>query len=200
MLDRRFNVLPEEGFAALRPSVVSRVRDAARRACGESFPALFQGVAPRLLTECLARISADEGTVWLIDEARAALVPRHNTGPRSHEFVGILRQPLDRGLVSVVIASEQSICENDVYRNERQDKTVDRTLGQLTCSMLAVPLAFSSELRGVISAVKLKAPDSTVADPPGFTADDLRFAELTAAAIGALLDARLLELCLGLDA
>jgi len=196
---RRFNVLPEEGFAPLRPGVIARVQDAARRACGTSFSGLFQGNAQRLLTQCFCRIGADEGTVWLIDESREALVPRFNSGPRSSELVGVLRQPIDRGMISLAFASEQSICENDLYRNERQDKTVDQTLGQLTCAMLAVPLAFGREMRGVISAVKLKAPDSTAPDPPGFSGEDLRFAELVTTTVGCLLDAKLLELCLGLD-
>jgi len=69
----------------------------------------------------------------------------------------------------------------------------------LTCAMLAVPLAFGREMRGVISAVKLKAPDSTAPDPPGFSGEDLRFAELVTTTVGCLLDAKLLELCLGLD-
>ena len=199
MPERRFNVLPEEGFAALRPSVILRFRDAARRACGESFQALFQGTAERLLTETLARIGAHEGTIWLIDDSRQALVPRFNSGPKAAEMVGVLRQPLDRGMISLAFASEQSICENDVYRSERQDRTVDLTLRQLTCAMLAVPLAFGREVRGVISAVKLKPHESSASDPSGFTSDDLRFAEVVTSAIASLLDSRILELCLGLE-
>jgi len=183
----------------MRTSVIARHRDAARRACGESFVALFHGNAQRLLAECFARIGADEGTVWLLDDADKALVPRFNSGPRAHELVGVLRQPLDRGMVSMVFASAQSVCENDVYRNELQDKTVDRTLGQLTCAMLVVPLVFGRELRGVVSAVKLKPPDSGLPDPAGFSGEDLRFSELIVSTIGCLLDAKLLELCLGLE-
>ena len=64
MPDRRFNVLPEEGFAPLRPAVIARWRDAARRACGESFEALFQGIAPQLLTRLWAPapLAADDAT------------------------------------------------------------------------------------------------------------------------------------------
>jgi len=199
MPQRRFNVLPEEGFAPLRPAVIARVRDAARRACGDSFTSLFQGNSQRVLTQCFCRIGADEGTVWLIDEAREVLIPQFNSGPKSAELVGVLRQPLDRGMISLAFASEQPICENDVYRNEQQDKTVDRALSQLTCAMLAVPLAFGRELRGVISAVKLKSPQSDRPDPPGFSGDDLRFAELVTSTVGCLLDFKLLELCLGLE-
>ena len=199
MPDRRFNVLPEEGFAALRPSVIARLRDAATRACGASFDALFPGTARRLLAECFARIGAHEGSVWLIDDAREALVPRFNSGPKAQELVGILRQPLDRGIISLAFVSEQSICENDVYRNDRQDRTVDEKLGQLTCAMLAVPIVFGREMRGVISAVKLKSRDSNIPDPIAFSGEDLRFAELVTSIVGCLLDAKLLELCLGLD-
>jgi hypothetical protein len=199
MPEHRFNVLPEEGFAPLRPAVIARWRDAAQRACGEPFGALFQGIAPQLLTQCFSRIGAHEGTVWLIDESRKALVPRFNSGPKATEIVGVLRQPIDKGMVSLVFASERSLCENDVYRNDRQDRTVDEKLRQLTCAMLAIPLVFGREMRGVISAVKLKAPGSDAPDPPGFSTDDLAFGELVASTVGWLLDKRLLELCLGLQ-
>jgi hypothetical protein len=196
---RRFNVLPEEGFAPMRTAVIARLRDAARRACGESFTALFQGNPQRLLAECFSRIEADEGTVWLVDYADSKLVPRFNSGPRANEIIGALRQPLDRGMVSMVFASAQSVCENDVYRNELQDKTVDRTLGQVTCAMLVVPLMFGREQRGVVSAVKLKTPDSGLPDPVGFSSEDLRYCELIVSTMGCLLEAKLLELCLGLE-
>jgi len=199
MPERRFNVLPEEGFAALRPLVIARIRDTARRACGELFEALLPGNARRLLTECFVRIGAHEGTVWLIDDAREALVPRFNSGPKAQDLVGVLRQPLDRGIISLAFVSEQSICENDVYRNDRQDRTIDEKLDQLTCAMLAVPIVFGREMRGVISAVKLKARESDTADPIGFSSEDLRFAELVTSTVGCLLDAKLLELCLGLE-
>jgi len=199
MPERRFNVLPEEGFAALRPLVIARIRDTAKRACGELFEALLPGNARRLLTECFVRIGAHEGTVWLIDDAREALVPRFNSGPKAQDLVGVFRQPLDRGIISLAFVSEQSICENDVYRNDRQDRTVDEKLDQLTCAMLAVPIAFGRELRGVVSAVKLKARDSKTPDPVGFSSGDLRFAELVTSIIGCLLDAKLVELCLALE-
>jgi hypothetical protein len=49
--------------------------------------------------------------VWLIDDAREALVPRFNSGPKAQDLVGVLRQPLDRGIISLAFVSEQSICE-----------------------------------------------------------------------------------------
>ncbi len=127
----------------------------------------------RRLQEVFAGVSASEGTIWLLDEARQALVPVWNSGPHAADFVGKHRQPVESGLIGLVCATEQAICENAVYRHAGQDPTLDRTLGLLTCAMIAVPFRIQGELRGVVSCVKLKKADSTEPDPPPFTPADL---------------------------
>jgi len=117
-------------------------------------------------------IGADEGTLWLLDEEKEELVPVWNSGPHAEEFVGKHRQPLSAGLISVVCLTEQALCENEVYRHAGQDPTLDRRLGVLTCSMMAVPLRAGGELRGVVSCVKLKKRTGDP-DPSGFSQSDL---------------------------
>ena len=46
-----------------------------------------------------------------------------------------------QGIISMVYGNEQAFCENEVYRNADQDKTLDQKLNVLTCGMIAVPLA-----------------------------------------------------------
>ncbi len=136
------------------------------------------------LESAFARVRADEGTLWLLDEEQAHLVPAWNSGPDAASFVGRFRQPLSRGLVSLVCIGGQPLCENDVSRNTRQDASLDRQLGKLTCAMIAVPLRVRGEIRGVVSCVKLKARDAAGPDPAGFTAEDLQTVSGAAEAAG----------------
>jgi hypothetical protein len=126
------------------------------------------------LDDAFRSAGADEGTLWLLDEPKAFLVPVWNSGPDADKIVGQYRQPLTAGLISLTCISQQALCENGVYRNAKQDPTLDRSLGKRTCSMIAVPFCHQGEIRGVVSCVKLTADGPDQADPPGFTPGDLR--------------------------
>lgn len=199
MSDGHFPILPDEGLSGLRPTLLERLRLAARETCDASFDAVFDPGMLALLLKGFDQVGADEGTIWLIDNSRTTLVPRFNSGPRAEGFVGIHRQPLSKGMISMVVATEQPICENEVYKNARQDKEVDRRLGLRTCAMIAVPLVFCGEIRGVLSCVQVRQSESDDPDPPGFTSDHLIQMQLTANLIGRLLEARLQSHCLGLS-
>jgi hypothetical protein len=194
----RFTMLPETGFAPLRPGVEARLAEAARQTCGEGFDSVFDGAMRALLTDCFTRIGGHEGTVWLFDASREALIPRFNTGANAAEFVGSFRQSLRSGMISMVAVMAQAICENDVHKNARQDKALDERLALETCSMLAVPFYFVGQGRGVISCVQLRRTGSTE-QCGGFSADDLLALQFTASILSRLIEARLLALCLGLE-
>ena len=162
------------------------------------FEEFFNVTMRGALLEGLSSATAHEGTVWLLDSAERALVPRFNNGPNAENFVGVFRQSLTAGMISMVVATEQPICENEVHKHGRYDRTLDRKLGLLTCSMLAVPLYFAGQLRGVISAVRLKCSDDGAVDPPGFSPADLRALQLTADVLERLIEHELLTLSLGL--
>lgn len=195
----RFTVIPEERFAELRSSIQTRLKTAAALACGEYFRSLLDPGITGLMECAFRNVGAHEGTVWLLNDAKDALVPRFNTGQRAHEFVGRYHHPLTSGFVSVVFHTEQPLCENGVYRSARHDKTLDLKLGLHTCAMIAVPLTFCGELRGVISCVQIKSAAGDEPDPPGFTDKDLGAVQLVASAIGRLIEAKLVRLCLGIE-
>jgi GAF domain-containing protein len=189
-------VLPDERFASLLPAVDERVRTAARMLTAESFPNVLDTPVRHTLLRGFEASGADEGTVWLADEPPANLVAAFNSGPRAEEIVLHYVQSLAKGMISLVFASEQPICENAVYKNERQDKKLDQKLGVLTVAMMAVPLYFGRELRGVVSCVKLK--DAEVeADPTPFSPDDLRTLQAATDALSRLIDHRLLSASIG---
>jgi hypothetical protein len=149
---------------------------------------LTQSVAAALLefhhlqcTQCIAEVlrkafdavGANEGTIWLLDEKQEALVPVWSSGPYGERFVGIHRQPLTAGLMSLICVTEQGLCENSVYQNAQQDPTLDRRLGVLTCAMIAVPLRFGDAIHGGVSCVRLKPADAAAPEPPPFSVEDL---------------------------
>lgn len=197
MSDGRFPILPDENLAGLRPALLARLRAAATEACNSSFDVVFDAGMRALVLTAFRLVGADEGTIWLIDSSGEVLVPRFNSGPHAEGFVGVHRQPLSKGMISMVVATEQPICENEVYKNARQDKAVDQKLGLRTCAMIAVPLVFSGELRGVISCVQVRPGNSQDPDPPGFTHEHLVQIQLASNLLGRLLEARLLSHCLG---
>jgi hypothetical protein len=120
----------------------------------------------RVVMESLA---ADSMSVWIADLAEKNLVVTHSEPDPS--FVG-WAQPLSEGLVSLAYASEQSLCENQVYLNTKHSKRVDDALGQVTTALIATPFYFGGKVQGVVSCVQLKKV-SDAPDPPGFTARGL---------------------------
>ena len=189
-------VLPDERLLALRPELLAALRDAAREVSGGAFAEFFDAPMRSLLVETFDRAGAHEGTVWLLDTERAALIPRYNSGPHAERFVGTFRQSVRAGMIGMVAATEQPVCENEVCKNERQDRTLDEQLQLRTWAMLAVPFYFFGELRGVISCVQFQSTDST---PAGFSGEHLHGLQLTAGVLTRLIEHRLFALCLGLD-
>lgn len=193
-------LLPDERLLALRPALLGVLHEAAREISGDAFGAFLGKSMQSLLCETFRRVGAHEGTVWLLDETKSALVPQFNSGAQAERFVGRFRQSLGSGMISMVAATEQSICENEVCRNQRQDQRLDKELSVKTWAMLAVPFSYFGELRGVISCVQLIPAESAESLPPGFSPHHLGELQQVAGLLSRLIEYRLLAQCLGLDA
>jgi hypothetical protein len=193
------SIVPDDRIAALRPVLDARIEEAATLMCGEGFGDFFDPQMRAVFCGCVAAGGAHEGTVWLLDQSHAALVPRFNTGPNAASFVNIFRQNLGTGLISTVVATEQPMCENAVDRNPLQDKTLDRKLGVQTSAMLATPFYFAGALRGVLSAVLLTRDGEPAPELSGFSTSALDKLQLNATILAQLIERRLLGLTLGLE-
>ncbi len=123
----------------------------------------FDPVGRRVLLDGFDQVEADEGTLWIVNPSAPELLPVFNSGPHAADFTGRFRQPLDRGVVSLVFHSGQPYCENDVGKNQSHDRTIDETLKQVTSAMIAVPLFFGNRPRGVVSCVRLESGEFEVA-------------------------------------
>jgi len=199
-MGERYTHLQDARLVAVQSLVTERVRELAALAGAGGFDEFFDSTMRALVVENLRAIGAHEGTVWLLDETRSFLIPRFNNGPHAANFVNRFRQSLRAGMISMVVATEQPICENDVHRNQQHDQTLDRELALQTCAMLATPLYFGGELRGVLSAVQLKPVAFAAPEPPGFTPQHLETLQLTASVLARLVDQVLYTLTLGLEA
>ncbi len=199
MNEGRFTVLPETRLKALRPEIEHWLREAAAQCCSGGFDELFDAAMRTLLSDCFRRIGADEGTVWLLDDHSEFLIPRYNSGPNAARFVGQHRQSVGTGMICMVLATEQSICENEVHRNTLQDTQLDEKLAVRTCAMLAVPLAFIGEIRGVVSCVQLTKASGDADAKPGFRPHHLATFESTVGIISRLVEARLISICLDME-
>ena len=196
-MSSRFNLQPDQRFSSLREHLNERVREAAGALAAETFADLFDPLMRLTTQDAFDAVQAHEGTIWLLDTPEEFLVPAYNTGPNADQLVNRFRQPLTSGLISLVFRNGQSFCENEVYRNAQQDTTLDSKLKVLTCAMIAVPLYFAQNVRGVISCVQLKAADTAVPDPPGFPPSAIHRIETLSATLGRLLDLTLVGTTVG---
>lgn len=203
MTPTRANFLPEPRFVPLRPALQEHLSKLGAAVRPENFLSICDEMLLKLLKESFQRIQADEGSIWLLDAEKQNLIATYNSGSRSEEIVGF-KQPITRGIISLVVASEHPFVENNVYKNDKQDKSLDKKLGKLTYAMIAVPLYFLNEVRGVISCVQLqdfKMEEGKVVPqeptPPGFRPPELDTVQTMAAVVRDLIDYRLLGTAIG---
>jgi len=199
----RANFLPEPRFLPLRPALQEHLAKVGNAITPENFLSICDDVLLKVLKETFERISADEGSIWLIDRDHKVLVATYNVGPNSDKIVGF-KNPLSKGIISLVVASENAFIENQVYKNRSHSAELNKKLGKTTYAMIAVPLYFLNQVRGVISCVQLldvlveegqAAPVGRT--PPGFSPRDLNAVQTTAAVIRNLIDFRLLGTAVG---
>ncbi len=193
----RLNFLLDPELKRLGEQLAERLKTIA----GEVEPAQYRAWAAPilrgLLNSTFREVGATEGALWLADTAHENLVPVYSNGANAEHFLDTVSQPLSSGLISMVFATQQPFCENEVYKNERHAARVDQLMGQVTCAMIAVPVFFAEDVRGVISCVRTKAPDATGPDPPGFGIEDMQQIELAAEIARRLVEHRLIATSVG---
>ncbi len=196
-MSTRLNILPDPAFQDLQPVLAERLERIGARVHAEQFGSLLDPLLHQVLEQGFAAAGAHEGTVWLLDEPGAHLVPAYNTGPQALKLVGRFKQPLNAGLICMVFASEQPFLENEVWKNSQQSKLLDDLLQVQTCAMIAVPFYFLRACRGVVSCVQLKRPGSPEPLPPGFRPEHLAGIQATTALVSQLIEYKLLSRAVG---
>jgi hypothetical protein len=164
-LSTRLNILPDPAFVDLKAALSERLERIAGGLQPEQFGSLLDPLMRQTIETGFAEAGADEGTVWLLDQAGEYLVPAWNTGPHADRLVGKFKQPLKAGLICMVFSSEQPFLENEVWKNSRQSKLLDSMLAVETSAMIAVPFYFLRACRGVVSCVKLNNAKREASSP-----------------------------------
>ena len=193
----RLVILPDPRLEPVRLVLPEAVRAAAGLVTPANFENILDPVIHGVLTGSFKQAGAHEGSIWLADEAGENLVIAFNSGANARDLVNRFKQPLASGMISLVFASEQPLCEHDVYRNQSHDPSLDKRLQVRTCSMIAVPFYFAQRTRGVLTCVQLKPAGVESPEPPGFTGESLKAIGLGAAILSRLLDHQLLKAVLG---
>ena len=197
-MSNNLNMPPMRGLEELQSALfehLSRVGGAVR---AEGFSSMLDPLMRRTLERGFAEAGADEGTVWLLDQAGENLVPAFNNGPDAGKFVGHFKQPLNRGLICMVFASEQPFLENEILKNPRQSKALDHLLHVQTCAMIAVPFPLLRACRGVVSCVRLKKPEAPEPHPaPEFRPEHLSAIQQATTLLSRLLELKLLAQAIG---
>ena len=205
-MSTRLNFLPDERFAPLRTPLKERLQKMADLIVPENFPSLLDFRTGNVLRDVYATVRADEGSLWLLDQAKENLVISYNSGPNAANIVGF-KQPLTSGIVSTAFVSEQGFAENEVYRNELHSGLLDEKLHVTTYAMIVAPFYILNACRGVISCVQLinvrheggrAVPAAQT--PSGFGMESLDAVKRAALILTDLINYRLLRSAIGWEA
>lgn len=189
------SIQPDPVLSRNSATIEQRLAEVASELTAEDLEQLLGAAGREMASVTIAALQADSASIWLVDSGRTKLVVSH-TEPNNDLLER--EQPLNEGLISLVLGSEQSICENQVYQHAQHSKRIDSELSQITCSMIATPFYAGGELRGVLSCVKLKnSPDAP--DPPGFSAANLSRITRLSTTLERLLNYRILTRILDLE-
>src|SRR5215467_4479283 len=101
----RLNILPDPAFQELKAALSERLERIAGSLQPEQFGSLLDPLMRQTIEHGFAEARANEGTVWLLDQASEYLIPAWNTGPNANKLVGKFKQPLNAGLISMVLSS-----------------------------------------------------------------------------------------------
>jgi transcriptional regulator with GAF, ATPase, and Fis domain len=194
----RLTLMPEARFRPLAPALRHHLLEVGSSISAENFASLLDDLMRHMLDFNFRAAGADEGSVWIADHTDHKLHAAYNTGPHQ-EFVGKFSKPLNAGLLSMVFATERPFVQNHMAGKSAgaaKEGSLDNELKVETAAMIAVPLHYLDEIRGVISCVKLAGNKSDKAD--AFSEPDQARIRYLAATLGRMIDLRVLRSVVGL--
>ncbi len=186
---------PDPQLSEHAPAIERALAKAAMAVTPEEFMELIGDAGQSILRMVMESLAADSMSIWIADVEETKLVVTHTEPDPS--FKG-WSQPLTEGLTSLVYASEQCLCESQVYLNSHHSKQVDEAMKQITTSLIAAPFYFGGKVQGVISCVQLKDRLDDP-DPPGFTARGLNRVRRLSSVLERLVNYKLLTRLLDLQ-
>ncbi|MGY8642884.1 MAG: hypothetical protein ACKVJU_17540 [Verrucomicrobiales bacterium] len=196
-MTNRLNFIADPELAAVSGLLQERLDGWVGGLDPSGFEQLLDPVMQTALHRSFTVVNGAEGTVWLIDQSGENLVAVFNSGPQAEELIGF-KQPLGKGIISMVYSHERPYCENDIAKEKAgktHDDTLDKKIGTATAAMIAVPFHFGFGLRGVISCVQLKNQE----DASGFDSENIDEISAAVSVVERLIDGRLITAAMGLE-
>ena len=124
-------------------------------------------------------------SIMLLDKRSGELHFAHSTGEGAHKLKGLI-VPMGNSIAGWVARSQQALSIPDAKADPRWNPDIDRTIGFVTRSILAVPLKVREQVIGVMELINKVGRD-------GFNEDDIQIADALAAHVAiALENARLM--------
>ena len=108
---------------------------------------------PLLLRRTVAKISAHEGSIWIVDSDNEQLVICYNTAELARHF----SQPLSTGLVSKAYKEDRPVHHKGLKRYQGASSAIDDQHAQKTQHQISVPFYLAGKLCGALSAVQLSS-------------------------------------------
>lgn len=133
----------------------TRIRRPSQPVTPVALNSLMGETACALFATLLRSVQADEGTLWVVNAEKNALVAAYNHGPRRAEFELKATQSLSEGVISVAFRKDEPVADTGMFQHPQHSIKVDVKLGQYTVHELAAPFRLFGELLGVASAVQL---------------------------------------------
>jgi len=182
-------------------SLLEEFGDTLRRQMTKSADELWNGRFDRLLTpviqaqiqHALVQTECDDLFVFLLDKNAEGLVPVHRKSvlSESGEVLEADDVIIRDGLLTMVCASGQSICDNGIQNNPFWTSEIEEMLSGPVKDVIVTPLRFADRLRGVACFVRAESNPKS-----GSSAHNFKVANLMSSTLEPLLDLHLAEMIL----
>lgn len=189
--------LPEPRVVPLVPAIEERVAQFGGLIRAANLQEFLDPLMTRLIHDGFCDAGAHEGVIWLLDTSGRNLLCAHQEGPASSRLLNF-RMSLESGVASMVMATQQPFCENDLAANPSGASKLDDAMGVIVCSRILAPFFISGQMRGLIACYRTKTSRETD-DPPGFEPDAMEEVTLLSRLLSRLLDHKLLCAAIGIE-
>jgi hypothetical protein len=119
----RATFLPEERFLPLRPALQAHLAKFGDAISSENFLSVCCEMVLEILKGTLEQISADEGSVWLLDQEKQHLVVAYNSGPNAEKIIARLEvfSTITQCSAARATAAERSFSRSELNNALRVD-------------------------------------------------------------------------------
>lgn len=133
-----------------------------------------------ILAKCLSIVSAEAGSVLLLDEDEGRLFFKSTAGKKGNEAMR-LRVEIGDGIVGWVTKNGEAVISNDAAVDPRHSRAIAEQIGYAPRNILCVPLVYGERTLGAIELLNKSAGRD-------FTEDDLKILTLIGAQAAKAID------------